>query len=100
MASRIYTNAGRSVSSPKGTTLKLDVLRCCELFRVRFSAPRPQTFGSYYVDRCHETKEECFIIKYPCKQRDEILKITTKKHSGGHFTQHFPYLRNVKNDQL
>ncbi|GFX02589.1 hypothetical protein TNCV_728431 [Trichonephila clavipes] len=27
-ASRSYTNAGRSVSSPEGTTLKVDVLRC------------------------------------------------------------------------
>ncbi|GFU89075.1 hypothetical protein TNCV_2895231 [Trichonephila clavipes] len=34
-ASRSYTNAGRSVSSPKGITLKVDVLRGCELFRVR-----------------------------------------------------------------
>ncbi|GFW49238.1 hypothetical protein TNCV_3057481 [Trichonephila clavipes] len=33
-ASRSYTNAGISVSSPKGTTLKVDVLRCCELFRI------------------------------------------------------------------
>ncbi|GFY33626.1 hypothetical protein TNCV_4593381 [Trichonephila clavipes] len=34
---RSYTNAGRSVSSPKGTTLKVDVFRCCELFRVSFA---------------------------------------------------------------
>ncbi|GFS68697.1 hypothetical protein TNCV_1959021 [Trichonephila clavipes] len=32
IASRNYTNAGRSVSSLKETTLKVDVLRCCELF--------------------------------------------------------------------
>ncbi|GFW12300.1 hypothetical protein TNCV_2489441 [Trichonephila clavipes] len=31
-ASRSDTNAGTSVSSPKGTTLKVEVLRCCELF--------------------------------------------------------------------
>ncbi|GFT29021.1 hypothetical protein TNCV_3586721 [Trichonephila clavipes] len=28
-ASRCYTNARRSVSSSKGATLKVDVLRCC-----------------------------------------------------------------------
>ncbi|GFX15980.1 hypothetical protein TNCV_522871 [Trichonephila clavipes] len=32
-ASGSYTNAGRSVSSPKETTLKVDVLLCYELFR-------------------------------------------------------------------
>ncbi|GFU91253.1 hypothetical protein TNCV_4925831 [Trichonephila clavipes] len=42
-ASRNYTNAGRSISSPKGTTLKVDVLRSRELFRVRFSVPSPRT---------------------------------------------------------
>ncbi|GFX06414.1 hypothetical protein TNCV_2939421 [Trichonephila clavipes] len=40
-ASRSYTNASRSVSSPKLTTLKVDVLRCCELCRVRFYTPYP-----------------------------------------------------------
>ncbi|GFW75620.1 hypothetical protein TNCV_4428031 [Trichonephila clavipes] len=39
MAFGSYTNAGKSVSSPKGTTLKVDVFRCCELFR--FSDWRP-----------------------------------------------------------
>ncbi|PRD21713.1 UNVERIFIED_CONTAM: hypothetical protein NCL1_51017 [Trichonephila clavipes] len=28
------TDEGGSVSMPKGTTLKVDVLRCCKLFRV------------------------------------------------------------------
>ncbi|GFW32063.1 hypothetical protein TNCV_2600891 [Trichonephila clavipes] len=28
-----YTNICRSVSAPKWTTLKVDVVRCCELFR-------------------------------------------------------------------
>ncbi|GFX84682.1 hypothetical protein TNCV_724891 [Trichonephila clavipes] len=48
-SSRSYTNVGRSLSSPKGTTLKVDVLWYHELLRVRFSTPCPQTFGSYYV---------------------------------------------------
>ncbi|GFW60099.1 hypothetical protein TNCV_4893511 [Trichonephila clavipes] len=33
MASRCYTKAGRSVSLSKGTTLKVDMLRCCGLYR-------------------------------------------------------------------
>ncbi|GFT10662.1 hypothetical protein TNCV_1943781 [Trichonephila clavipes] len=32
-ASKSYTNAGRRVSSPKEITLKVGVLRCCEIFR-------------------------------------------------------------------
>ncbi|GFU35629.1 hypothetical protein TNCV_2099271 [Trichonephila clavipes] len=50
-ASRSYTKAGRSVSSSKGNTLKVEALRSYELFRVRFSTPCPRTFGSYYVLR-------------------------------------------------
>ncbi|GFY06905.1 hypothetical protein TNCV_4090071 [Trichonephila clavipes] len=45
-ASRSYKKAGVSASSPKGTFVKMDVLRCCG---ARFSTPCPQTFGSYYV---------------------------------------------------
>ncbi|GFU91353.1 transposable element Tc1 transposase [Trichonephila clavipes] len=35
-ASSSYTNAWRCVSSPKGTTLKVDELQCCELFKEDF----------------------------------------------------------------
>ncbi|GFT89378.1 hypothetical protein TNCV_4386661 [Trichonephila clavipes] len=50
IASRRYKNAGRSRSPPKETILKVDALRCCELFRIRFLAPLPRTFGSYYEE--------------------------------------------------
>lgn len=33
-ASKSYANADKSVSSPKVTTLKENVLRCCELFKI------------------------------------------------------------------
>ncbi|GFY12488.1 hypothetical protein TNCV_1799101 [Trichonephila clavipes] len=33
-ASRCYTNSGRSASSPKQTAVIVDVLWCCELFRL------------------------------------------------------------------
>ncbi|GFU25079.1 hypothetical protein TNCV_568341 [Trichonephila clavipes] len=35
-ASRSYKNVGRSVLAPKETTLKVDVLQCCELIRKSF----------------------------------------------------------------
>ncbi|GFU48234.1 protein KTI12 homolog [Trichonephila clavipes] len=39
-AFRSYTNTGRNVSSSKGSTLKVDVLWCCELFRAADSRNR------------------------------------------------------------
>lgn len=42
-------NVGVSESLPKVITLRMDVLGCCELFKVRFFTPCPRTFRSYYV---------------------------------------------------
>ncbi|GFV68268.1 transposable element Tcb1 transposase [Trichonephila clavipes] len=43
MAFRSYKNTCRNVSSPKYRTLKVDVLRCCELFRIEL-LPWPARF--------------------------------------------------------
>lgn len=39
----------RCLSLSKVASLKMDVLRWCELFRVSFFMPYSRTFGSYYV---------------------------------------------------
>ncbi|GFW04911.1 hypothetical protein TNCV_4881461 [Trichonephila clavipes] len=33
-----------ALDDPRGFTLEVDVLRCCELFRVKFSTASPRTF--------------------------------------------------------
>ncbi|GFV65301.1 hypothetical protein TNCV_4573011 [Trichonephila clavipes] len=55
--SRSYTKGGRSLPLTKKTTLKVDMLRCCELFRVRFYTPCPPAFGSYYVCLSNDSLE-------------------------------------------
>ncbi|GFV03606.1 hypothetical protein TNCV_5005271 [Trichonephila clavipes] len=56
-ASRSYTNAGRSVLS---TTLKMDVLRDCEIFRVRTA-----TAGSDVVQSGRPIFDDLFQHLWP-----------------------------------
>ncbi|GFV43348.1 DAO domain-containing protein [Trichonephila clavipes] len=41
---KLYERWQKCISSPKGNTLKVDVLHRCELFRVKYYTPCPQTF--------------------------------------------------------
>ncbi|GFT35713.1 hypothetical protein TNCV_2944021 [Trichonephila clavipes] len=61
-ASRSYTNAFRSSSSPKGTILNVDELRCCELFRGSVHGAGGTSRDDVLKERKHEHSRRRAII--------------------------------------